>query len=779
MAKLSFDKILAKLADKAVSSAGREAALEIEPSADAAEVQRMLRETQEAESITLRAETFPLVSFSDVRAELARLRSGAGLSCAELLRMARLLKAARRAAKGIRRDEDGALELLPRLAEGLVYDDFLIEDIDRAILSEEQVADAASRELASIRRKITRENEAIREKLGAILRNRELAKCLQDAIVTMRGGRHVIPVKQEYRSAISGLVHGQSASGATVFVEPMSVVEANNRLRELEEEERREIERILMMLSDELRPFAEDMEYDVQVLSRLDVIFAKAALGISMKAHRAEPAADFSIDIRKGRHPLIPEGEVIPVSVNSAGENRCLIITGPNTGGKTVTLKLVGLLAMMNQSGLFIPAEAGSSLPIFSGVFADIGDEQSIEQSLSTFSSHMKNIVFILRRAEAGALILLDELGAGTDPEEGSSLALAILEALTSRDVKIFATTHYSEIKSHAMTAEGYENACMEFDADSLRPTYKLIMGVAGSSNAFLISKRLGLKGEIIERARKFMDEERLQFDALLGEAERTKVQAQKELARAKDMEERAREVDRRARALEAELEEKRARAMENARQEAYEIVRKAREETEEIIEEVKRIRKMGEGEATKAIDKARRGLNARRDVLDGSRRRTPQKHMERGEIVTGAVVRLLNLGADAVVLRPPDQKGMAEVQAGVMKLSVHYTDIGQGRQAAVQPKGRSGRKPLGARNVPLSLNLLGKTVEEAVAEAEKYIDDAVIAGRGEVTLIHGKGTGALRSGLWEYLKGHPHVESFRLGAFGEGDAGVTVVALK
>lgn len=776
-AKLEFDKILKQLMQKAMSEGGRRLAEELAPTEDRALAERWMQETMEAETISLSSEAFPMQSYPAIGAELARLNAGAALSCGELLRVKQLLQAARRAKKNIRPDEERDIHLLPEIASGLVYDDYLIEVINQSIESEDEVADSASSELRAIRRRMVKENDAIREKLNSVIRGKDTAKYLQESIITMRNGRYVVPVKVEYRSQINGLIHGESASGATLFIEPMSVVEANNRLKSLEEEERREIERILAMLSDLARPSTEDMKYDYEILSYLDLVFAKAALGIGMKAHPVAFNDSDTIDIRMGRHPLIDAGKVIPISVKAEEPQHTLIITGPNTGGKTVTLKMVGLFALMAQSGLFLPAESGTSMPVFQAVYADIGDEQSIEQSLSTFSSHMKNNIFILRKAQQGSLVLLDELGAGTDPEEGTALALAILDELNARGVKLLATTHYSEIKAYALTAEGFVNASMEFDAESLKPTYRLIMGVAGASNAFLISKRLGLKNEIIEKARGFMREERLQFDSLLREAERTKSKAEKQLSRAREMESHAREMDARAKQQEEKLEQKRQKILDKAREEALQIVNEAREETEEIIQEVKRLKNQPEAARTKTVEKARKTLSAKREKLQKPKAPAKKGSLRPEDLAIGDGVRILSLNVDGSVLALPDDSGMVAVQAGIMKLNIPLSDLALAQQK--KRVARTSSVSLETKPVSMSINLHGYTVEEAIVELDKYLDDAFLAGLQEVSIIHGKGTGALRSGVQSYLRHHPHVEKFRLGKYGEGETGVTIVSLK
>ena len=778
---LGYDKIKQMLAGCTVSERGAAAAQALMPATRRGEAEILMAQTREAESISISNAAHPIMGFEDISGELTRLKAGAGLSCAELLRVCRLLKAARRAQLGIRKDEQGRLKLLPALAENLFYDIPLIERIDAAILSEEEVADNASPALGEIRRRQRSENAFVREKLNSIIRSKEHAAHLQEAIITMRNGRYVVPVKQEYRGSLPGLIHGQSASGATLFIEPMSIVEANNRLRMLEEEEKQEIERILLELSSLAGVFTQQMQTDLDILTDLDLVFAKAALAIRMRAMPIVFNLDDTIDIRAGRHPLIDEGEVIPVSIAVSHEHRTLIITGPNTGGKTVTLKMVGLFSAMAQSGLFLPAQEGSSLPLFEKIFADIGDEQSIEQSLSTFSSHMRNIIYILRKAGEHCLVLIDELGAGTDPEEGTALALAILEELNGRGCKLLATTHYSEIKAYAMKAEGFQNASMEFDAQSLKPTYRLIMGVAGSSNAFLISKRLGLRAPIIEKAKGFMREERLEFDSLLLQAERTRKQAERELERARQMQEHAKEVDSRAKQMEKELADKRKSAIQRAQKDALEIVKKAQEETEALISEAKKLSRQSESQATRTTQRVRRELSAKKEVLKKSIEpgQRPARPANPAQLSVGDSVHIYSLGVDATVSSLPDAKGMVGVQAGIMNMSVHSSDLELRAAPSKKKAMRTSRVSLAHKSVPLSLNLHGYTVEEAILEVDQYLDDAFLAGLTEISIIHGKGTGALRSGIQSFLRRHPHVAAFRLGKFGEGEDGVTIVTLK
>jgi DNA mismatch repair protein MutS2 len=778
--KLEFPHIRRQLAQHTLSDLGKALALSLEPESEYAAVEKLLQETGEAEHIIMSSSGFPLRGFRDIVEEIGRLRVGATLSCAELLRVAELHKAAKHANRSIGRIAEQGL--LTEMASLLWYDDVLISRIDEAILSEEEIADNASGELRAIRRQIRNEHGQVREKLNSIIRSKEYATYLQDAIITSREGRFVVPVKQEFRGQVPGLIHGQSASGATLFIEPMGIVESNNKLRLLEEEERREIERILAEISSMASVGADAMRADLDILAYLDLVFAKASLAIQMKAFAPQLATDDKIIILAGRHPLIEESEVIPVSVQMEAGIKTLIITGPNTGGKTVTLKLIGLFALMAQSGLFLPAQAGTKLPVFPAVYADIGDEQSIEQSLSTFSAHMHNIIFILRRAEKGALVLLDELGAGTDPEEGTALALAMLSELYEKDTHVFATTHYGEIKAYAMAQDGFENASMEFDANSLRPTFRLIMGSVGASNAFLISKRLGLKNHVIEKAERFMKEERLEFNALLLEAERTRRTAETRLDEIRKKEEEVKEAQKKAKALEQELGNRREEMLQKAREEAYTIVEQAKSEMEAAIKEARVLRNQTEREATKSTEVLRRVVTEKSDTLKKQLRpkKQPQQRMQKEELIPGQTVHVMSLRAEGTVVEAPDAKGNVTVQVGIMTVQVPISDLAYAKGSSNKKVIQRSRTPSGARKaVPMSLNLHGYNVEDAMIEIDKYLDDAFLSGLSEVSINHGKGTGVLRKGVQDFLRRHPHVASFRRGEYGEGDSGVTIVTIK
>jgi DNA mismatch repair protein MutS2 len=773
---LEFDKILAMLGEYARSQTGAKACLALKPAEEIGETQRLLSETAEAESIVYRQPSLPVTAFSDIAAELLRLGTGAALNCAEILRLSGVMKAAKRAKEGIFEETS---PLLYSYTQDLFYSEALMRDIDRSILSEELVADEASAALRDIRRKILRENESIREKLNAFIREPESAKYLQENIVTLRQGRYVVPVKQEHKGAVKGLVHDQSGSGQTLFIEPMAVVEANNRLRILEAEEKAEIERILRQLSDALRPHAEELGYNIENLTALDVIFAKAMLAKAMKAVAPQISDEGIMELRGGRHPLIDAQKVVPVSVRLGGEYKGLIITGPNTGGKTVTLKLCGLLQLMAQSGLYVPADQGTRLPVYKKIFADIGDEQSIEQSLSTFSSHMRNITGILKFADKRSLVLLDELGAGTDPAEGAALAMSILEELERCRAHVLATTHYSEIKAFAISSPYYENAGMEFDVETLSPTYRLFIGIPGSSNAFRISEKLGLRPAVIERAKQHLSEESIRFEQVITAAEEQREKAEKERGEIEKLKGITLELSERLAQEEKKAAEKKEELLRKAREEALEITKAARQEAEEVIESLKKSAAHTVSEVTRASESARKRLSSGIDTLsEGLKKKRSKAIPKPDELIPGAGVFIVSLQAAGVVIRKPDGRGNVDVQAGVMKLTVKMDDLELVETAQKQAVS-SGRVRLAAKPMGMEIDLRGYTVDEAILELDKYLDDAFLYGLSEVSVIHGKGTGALRQGIREFLRHHPHAGAYREGNYGEGDAGITVVSLK
>jgi DNA mismatch repair protein MutS2 len=768
--KLEFDKIRDRLAERAMSAPGRAAAQALMPKTNAAAVKRMQAETLEAESVMMRAAMSPMSGFSDIAGELARLKAGADLGCGELLRVLGVMKAARRARSGLK--ESGAA-LLWSYAQRLQYDERLMDEMDNAILGESALADSASPELSRIRRSILRENEGIREKLSSIIRSPQFKDYLQDAIVTMRGGRYVVPVKQEHKRHIRGLVHDQSASGQTVFIEPMDVVEANNRLRELELAEAAEVERILRMFSGRCRDIQAGLSDDLAALTALDLIFAKASLASAMKASPPNISDERRVVIKAGRHPLIDPHKVVPITLTIDDGFQGLIITGPNTGGKTVTLKLAGLLALMAQSGLFVPASGGTVLPVFSAVYADIGDEQSIEQSLSTFSSHMSNITRIVKAADEKSLVLLDELGAGTDPAEGAALAMAILERLEQRRCTVLATTHYSEIKAFAMASHAYQNACMAFSLKTLSPTYELIMGVPGVSNAFEISAKLGLEESVITRAREHMSEEAVKFEELIGEAQRRQELAEKKAQQAENDRRTAQSIRDKSDTELKKAQDKAQKLVDRANEKALEILKDAREEAERVISELKAAQGRQE-----EINTARRSLNDKIEKASAGLRVKPgvKSDTRPEDLSVGDTVKLLASGVTATVLKVP-RDGSVYLQAGAIKLTL---PLGEVAPADEEKKVRRlGHVKRTAVSPGMSLDVRGRTLDEAELETDGYLDAAFLAGLTEVVLIHGKGTGVLRAGLRDYLRTHAHVKTFRPGQYGEGEDGVTVITLK
>ena len=659
-------------------------------------------------------------------------------------------------------------------------------EITSAILSEEEISDHASPELFSIRRHIRQCNERVREKLNAMIHSSAYQKYLQEPIITMRGDRYVIPVKQEYRANVPGLVHDQSATGATVFVEPMAVLEIGNDLKQWQAKEKAEIERILQSLSARIAPEADALQNNLDILARLDFAFAKAALSRRMYGCAPRINTQGYVRIVRGRHPLIDPDRVVPSDIWLGKDFSTLVITGPNTGGKTVTLKTVGLFCLMAQAGLHVPAEIGTEIAVFDDVFADIGDEQSIEQSLSTFSSHMKNIVSILSGVTERSLVLFDELGAGTDPTEGAALAQAILSTLLRRQVRTLATTHYSELKEYALTTPGVENASVEFDVATLRPTYRLSIGIPGKSNAFDISRKLGLGDPIIDEAKKLLSSEQVRFEDVIANAEYHRQVAEKERAIAEEARAEMVSIRNQAEREREKLEKQRDEAIRKAKEQAKRILENARSESETLIAELKRLKKAGVATPEHEIQKLRSRLNenigAVSDALmqPADRMTPPPKNLKPGDRV-----RIVHLGTEATVLAPPDAKGEVQLQAGVMKLKAHIsqlqmpkTDAGAA-QTAKKKGGVRTNVDIAARAVRQELDIRGMAVDEALPEVDKFLDDAMLSGLGEVSVIHGKGTGVLRAGVHEALRRNPRVKSYRLGVFGEGESGVTIVTLK
>lgn len=776
---LEYDKILAMLKERASCCVSRELVDTMEPSGDFDTVERELKLTAEAETLFYKTGRSPVDDFPDMRHCLERMHAALFLSTGELLGIASCLKAAR-IAKNILAKEVGEESYLYNLAGLLITHRSAEEEINRCIINEDEIFDGASPALARIRRAMRLANEKVREKLNSMIRSTAYQKYLQEPIITIRNGRFVIPVKQEYRQQVPGLIHDQSSSGATLFIEPSAVVELGNEYKKLLAEEADEIERILTELTAMLAPYADEIREDLNIMGQIDLVFAKAKLSRELNAVMPRLNRSNYVRIVRGRHPLIPADKVVPIDIWIGKDYRSLIITGPNTGGKTVTLKIVGLFALMVQSGIFVPANEGSEFPVFEHIYADIGDEQSIEQSLSTFSSHMKNIVGILDRADENSLVLLDELGAGTDPIEGAALAMSILEELNDRHCICVSTTHYSEIKAFAMTHEGMENASMEFDIDRLCPTYRLYIGIPGKSNAFEISSRLGLPSSIIDKAKSFLKGEDVRFEDIISSAQSQHRIAEEERKMAEEARAELEKLRADAERERKKLDEDRNRLQAKAKEDAKRIVADTKREMEKLIVEIRSIKDIDRSAADRAIQAARDTLRATETAVNEKEAIKKEDNTKPPKTVrAGDTVNIVTLDQKATVLSAPDSKGEVMVQAGVMKLNVKLKDIRliEEKKAAAPTSGKVG---LGAgKQVGLELDVRGMLVDEANIIVDRYLDDAYNAGLSEVNIIHGKGTGALRTGIQAFLKRHPLVKGYRMGSYGEGDAGVTVVTLK
>ena len=775
---LEFTKIREQLAGKALTEMGAERCRALVPSCDMAEIQLWQQETEEAAVVLQYIGGHPMMAFQDVRPFLALADKGATLSPKALLSIAELLRASRTARDALVTDRDNT-PLLRQKAEGLCTLRHLEQDITDAILSEDEIADRASAELMNIRRHLRGATERIKEKLNQMVRNASFQKYLQDPIITVRNDRYVLPVKAEYRANVPGLVHDQSTSGATLFIEPMAAVEMGNELKQWELKERQEIERILSALSAEVAPYAGQLRETIDLLAELDFVFAKGLLAREMYAVTPKLNNDGRINIVRGRHPLIDREKVVPTNLWMGRDFTTLVITGPNTGGKTVTLKTVGLFTLMAQAGLQVPADIGTELAVFEQVFADIGDEQSIEQSLSTFSSHMVNIVSIMHEVTPHDLVLFDELGAGTDPTEGAALAQAILTRLLHIRVRTLATTHYSELKAFALSTKGVENASVEFDVETLRPTYRLSIGVPGKSNAFEISRKLGLPENLIDAAKELISGENIRFEDVIANAEYHRQVAEREREIAAQASAETIRLRDEAEKLRKEMEEKRETTMRKAREDARRLMEQTRRESESIIADLKRMKKeMNSPDAqTNAI---RKRIEQGVDSLSEGLTKKVDNTLPPKTVKPGDRVEILTLGQQGTVLSAPDSKGEVQLQAGIMKFKAHLSQLRLIREE--QPKQKATvRANTGAmaRVVKMECDVRGMTLDEALNAVDQYLNEAVLAGMGEVSIIHGKGTGVLRSGIQQHLKRHMLVKSYRLGVYGEGEDGVTVVTLK
>ena len=773
---LEFNKIKDKIKKYARTNAGKEKISDLAPYDNVYEINNKLDETNEALEVILDKGNPPLEGLFDIHEGVERARKGGTLTPEQLLKIGSTLRAARNMKEFFKREDfEKAYERLEDLAYILTPVKNLEDDIERSIVSEEEISDKASATLYNIRRSLKEKNSSVREKISSIVRSH--SKYLQDDLYTMRGDRYVIPVKSEYKSAVPGIVHDQSSTGATFFIEPMSLVNLNNEIRELVLKEKAEIDRILAELSFKVKENSEQCLSNFKMLVEFDFIFAKARYGERLNAVRPLIREDGRFNIYSGRHPMIDDDKVVPSDVYIGEDFDTLMITGPNTGGKTVTIKMVGLLHIMGLSGLLIPARDNSSLSFFTEVFAEIGDEQSIEQNLSTFSSHMTNIVEIMRYVDDKSLVLFDEIGSGTDPAEGAALAISIIETLRSRKSRIIATTHYSELKAYALKTDGVENASVEFDIETLRPTYRLLIGVPGKSNAFEISKRLGLVEGVIKRAKAYMSEENLQFENLIRDLQVAKKEAREASALKKEAEElKLRYEDKLQR-----LEKARDKAYMDARHEAKEIISNAKEEADEILKAMRALEKMGiEGGGRARLEEERKKL---KDSLEHKEKGLHNMKENEGEPITnvtlGMEAFLPSLNQTVVIISMPDNRGDVQVEAGIMKINVKLKDLRKTKVTKQEKVKKKREVKLNLSNIESRVDLRGMDSEEACYKTDKYLDDAYRANLGEVTIVHGKGTGVLRNAITSMLKRHPHVKSFRLGVYGEGGDGVTVVELK
>ena len=793
---LEFTRIREILAEGALTEAGAEKCRMLEPADELTAVQALQAETEEATVILQYTGGHPLIAFPDIKPALVICEKGGSLSAGMLLNVAELLRASRAAQDALVTNRENT-PILRAKAEGLFVSRSIEKDITDAIISEDEIADRASSELMNIRRHLRGAQDRIREKLNQMIHSAALQKALQDPIITVRNNRYVLPVKAEFRSSVPGLVHDQSSSGATLFIEPMAAVEMGNELKQWELKEQQEIARILAALSAEAAPYASAMAETQEQLAELDFIFAKGLLSRRFFCVSPKMNNEGHLKIIRGRHPLIDPEKVVPSTIwlgkqpggqsGKAGSNgedeegfNTLIITGPNTGGKTVTLKTVGLFTLMAQAGLQVPADPGTELAVFEQVFADIGDEQSIEQSLSTFSGHMTNIVEIMHEVTPRDLVLFDELGAGTDPTEGAALAQSILTRLLHINVRTMATTHYSELKAFALTTKGVENASVEFDVETLRPTYRLSIGVPGKSNAFEISRRLGLPENLIDAARELLSGNAIRFEDVIANAEYHRQVAEKERQLAEEAGRETVRLRNEAEQLRKEMEQKREQMLRKSREEAKHIVDQARRESESVIAELKKMKKNA-AQGDVSVNDLRRRLDRESDALaEGLGRADPDGGEAPKTVKEGDQVKILTLGVEGTVLAPPDEKGEVRLQAGMMKFTAELSQLRLIRQAPVKEKTTVRAKTgMMTRTVKSECDVRGMNLEEALDAVSLYLDEAVLAGLNEVYIIHGKGTGILRTGIQQDLRKNKHVKGFRRGMYGEGEEGVTVVTLK
>ena len=785
---LEYTKIIDLLTEKADSEPGKKLCRELVPSTDLSAIRTAQRETKDALARLFRIGSTSFGSNRDLGFSIRSLEIGSSLSMSELLKLASFLdNVSRIKTYGKKEREDLPNDSLDAYFEGLTPMTQLANEINRCILSEEEMADDASPRLKSIRRSKLSTNEKIHSQLTSMV-NGAYRTFLQDAVITMRDNRYCIPVKAEYKSQVSGMVHDQSSTGSTFFIEPAAVVNLNNQLKELDLQEQEEIEVILGDLSSQAAVHTSELAADQKIMTTLDFIFAKAKLAMEQNATEPIFNTEHYIQIRKGRHPLLDKKKAVPIDVRLGKDFDLLVITGPNTGGKTVSLKTVGLFTLMGQAGLHIPALDRSELSIFSEVYADIGDEQSIEQSLSTFSSHMTRVVHILQHADADSLCLFDELGAGTDPTEGAALAIAILNYLHDRGIRTMATTHYSELKIYALSTNFVENACCEFDVETLRPTYRLLIGIPGKSNAFAISSKLGLSDEIINAAKEQISKEDESFEDVIADLEQSRVTIEKEQQEIAEYKERIRTLQEQLQKKNEKIDQAKDKILRDANEKARAILQEAKDVADETIRDFNKVGASADiKELEKKRQKVRDKINEKNGKLAlGTNQKKPanQKTVDPKKLKKGDSVKIISMNLKGIVNTLPDARGNLFVQCGIMRMQTNINDLVPVKEEtitapALQRTNTGKLKMSKSFSVSSEINLLGCTVDEAIAKLDKYLDDAYLAHLPSVRVVHGKGTGALRSAVQSHLKRLKYVKEYRLGEYGEGDAGVTIVTFK
>lgn len=784
---LEYYKIIDMLIPYAGSPMGQKLCKHLKPSNNLDEILRLQEETRDALSRIYKHGSVSFSGVTDIGMSLKRIEVGATLSPSELLDLARLLDNTLSVRQyGVSEDQEHEPDCLDSKFLDLMPCEHLCREIRRCILSEDAIADDASSELKRIRRSKKQINDKIHTQLLKIVNSQDNQNILQESLVTMRNGRYCIPVKQEYKSSFPGMIHDQSSSGSTIFVEPMAVVNMNNELKELDNEEQIEIDRILSGLTEQAGFELEAIRGNVLLLTELDFIFARAKFAKSYLG--TEPIFNTRgyINIKQGRHPLLDKNTVVPIDISLGDNYNLLIVTGPNTGGKTVSLKTVGLFTLMGQSGLHIPAFEGSELNVFQDVFADIGDEQSIEQSLSTFSSHMSNIVYIVKHATKDTLILFDELGGGTDPVEGAALAISILSHLQGQGIRCMATTHYSELKTFALSTEGVENASCEFDVASLRPTYRLMIGIPGKSNAFAISKKLGLPDYIIENAKSQIDATSLDFESLISDLEKSKKTIEEEQAQIIAYKQEVEVLRNQLKQKQESIEQQKAKLLKDAREEALSIIEEAKEIADQSIRKYQKWERNPNKADNKSMEAERAKLRDKMKDIDNSMRKKQKNRrssQKAEDFKIGDTVYIISMDSTGTVLSLPNSKKEIAVQVGILHMNLPITDCEITEAPSEEkPKGTKNKKHMNlerALSIKSEINVIGLTVDEAVSRIDKYLDDALLSNLNQVRIIHGKGTGALRKGIHDYLKRQKHVAAYRNGEFGEGDMGVTIVDLQ